>query len=58
MRRLVLGLAVASSALLAACGGGEVVVQAAIRPEADETAEAIWPRGIERLLKRTSRPVG
>lgn len=40
MRRLVLGLAVASSALLAACGGGEVVVQAAIRPEADETAEA------------------
>lgn len=40
MRRLVLGLAVASSALLAACGGGEVVVQAAIRPETDETAEA------------------
>ncbi|NLG63680.1 MAG: hypothetical protein GX539_15695 [Candidatus Cloacimonetes bacterium] len=39
MRRLVLGLVVAGSGLLAACGGGEVVVQAAIRPEGDETAE-------------------
>lgn len=39
MRRLVLGLVVAGSGLLAACGGGEVVVQAALRPEADEAAE-------------------
>lgn len=39
MRRLVLGLVVAGSGLLAACGGGEVVVQAAIRPEADDAAE-------------------
>ena len=39
MRRLVLGLVVAGSGLLAACGGGEGVVQAALRPEADEAAE-------------------
>lgn len=39
MRRLVLSLAVAGSALLAACGGGEVVVQAAIRPEGDQAVE-------------------
>lgn len=39
MRRLVLGLVVAGSSLLAACGGGEVVVQAAVRPEAEDAAE-------------------
>lgn len=40
MRRLVLTLALAGIPLLAACGGGEVVVQAAIQPEAAEGAEA------------------
>ncbi len=40
MRRLVLSLAVAGSALLAACGGAEVVVQAAIQPEGDAATEA------------------
>lgn len=39
MRRLVVSFAVATSALLAACGGTEVVVQAAIQPEGDQAGE-------------------